>query len=299
VEAVARAKPEEPGEAFPGTAIVALNCIDDRTFDAFGNGILHVEDGGIYVNSNDTNDALYAGGSSTVWSPSYTVVGADNDGNFYNEDGSGPGVITSGVLPYPCPTTMKYTIPASACTNNVGKNGEYTFTYESGTTVDIPILTPGKLRQNDMKKGAKFEAGIYCVIGNIKLVSDYVLLGDGVLFYFLDGGLDLGGDGTVQFTPYVDLPADKPGSLNNLLIYSPVTNTSQFKWNGNSQSFFIGSIVTLGSNFIINGTGMEDGMKTQIIADTVDWGGTGDGFIIYDDNAISRPTLPAEIELVR
>ena len=38
--------------------------------------------------------------------------------------------------------------------------------------------------QNDMKKGAMFEPGIYCVKGNIKLVSDYVLLGDGVLFYF-------------------------------------------------------------------------------------------------------------------
>ncbi|MDD1776121.1 MAG: pilus assembly protein TadG-related protein, partial [Candidatus Methanomethylicus sp.] len=125
VEAVARAKPVEPGNAFPGTAIVALNCLEDRTFDAYGGGVLHVEDGGIYVNSNDPDDALYSGGTSEVRSPSYTVVGGDNGGNFYNEDGSGPGVITSGVLPYPCPSTISYNIPA--CTSQSQKDGTYTF----------------------------------------------------------------------------------------------------------------------------------------------------------------------------
>ena len=54
----------------------------------------------------------------------------------------------------------------------------------------------------------------------------------------------------------------------------------------------------LGQSFHHQWTGMEDGMRTQIIADTVSWGGTGDGFIIYEEGSISHPTLPAEIELV-
>jgi hypothetical protein len=124
------------------------------------------------------------------------------------------------------------------------------------------------------------------------------LKGDGVLLYFMDGGWDMSGSSTIQLTPYVDDPF-KIGSLNKLLVYSEVTNTSEFKWNGTSQSYFSGSIVILGSHMIINGTGSEEGWKAQIIADTVAWGGTGDGYIIYDDNVIARPTLQAEIELIR
>jgi hypothetical protein len=296
VEAVARAKPEEPGEAFPGTAIVALRCVDNRTFDAFGNGVLHVEDGGIFVNSYSST-ALYSGGSSEVWSPSYTVVGGDNHGNFLNEDGTGPGVITNGVLPFACPSTIKFDIPAAACADNSTQDGTGTYSVGS-TTYTIPKYNPGIISQTEIKKGAFLKPGIYCVSGSLKLTSDYLLKGDGVLLYFMDGGWDMSGSSTIQLTPYVDDPF-KIGSLNKLLVYSEVTNTSEFKWNGTSQSYFSGSIVILGSHMIINGTGSEEGWKAQIIADTVAWGGTGDGYIIYDDNVIARPTLQAEIELIR
>ena len=276
VDAIARAQPATYDEMVLGNAIVALNCTQSRGFNAHGDGYLKVVDGGIFVNSNDSS-ALYAGGSTAVMSPVYTVVGDDNGGNLFNADGTGPGMIEHGILQFPCPTQIY--VPTPICCQNGTKSG-----------VNV---TEGYIPGSYLGGNAHLEPGVYCISGNARVNAQEELIGGNVLLYFMDGGLDLSGGATVQLSA----PSTPP--YTNLLVYADYNNNSEFRWNGNSLSTIYGSIVVLGSHFNMLGTGAEYGFHTQIIADTVEWGGTDDGFVVYDGALAYAAPTPPMIELVR
>ncbi len=63
VEAVAKARSSQLGSPFAGSAIVALECTDDKAFRAMGSSILKIVGGGVTVNSSDVVDATVTLGS--------------------------------------------------------------------------------------------------------------------------------------------------------------------------------------------------------------------------------------------
>lgn len=276
VEAIARAKPPTNAPIAYGNALVSLNCTASRAFNAHGNATLHATGGGIYVNSNSSS-GLYSGGASGVYAPSYTTVGNGFSGSFMNDSGGAATVTVSAQRLFTCPNTLN--IPIPTCSGNGSKSGD--------------TVTPGNIPASYLERGANLQPGIYCISGNAKVNAQDSLTGDNVLLYFIDGSIDINGGATVQLTGRLD------GTYAGLLLFSPITNNSQFTWNGNSSSRFYGTIIALGSQFSLLGTGAADGFHSQIVADTIEYGGTGDGTIYYEDNRNYDAPIPPQIDLVR
>ncbi len=277
VEAIARAKPPTNAPIAYGNAVVSLNCTAGRAFNAHGNATMHAHGGGVFVNS-DSSTGLYSGGASQVTAPSYTVVGSGFSGTFLNENGTGGGTVTTGSQQFECPNTLN--IPIPSCPGNGSKDADDT-------------VHPGNIPASYLERGAYLQPGIYCISDSARVNAQDTLKGYNVLLYFIDGSLDINGGATIQLAGRLD------GTYAGMLLFAPITNHSAFTWNGNSSSTVYGSIIALGSNFSLLGTGAANGFHSQIVADTVEYGGTGDGFIYYEDNRNYDAPVPPTIELVR
>lgn len=313
VEAVAKARSSQLGSPFSGSAIVALECTDDKAFRAMGNSTLKVVGGGITVNSNQSVDASVTLGSIQLWTGYFnTAGGIKGTQNILNENGTGPADISQGMTQYtPCPVTLPVPEPTCKDANGAKINGS-----KDPTT---NIITPGWITTQDLEGDAYLRPGVYCISGHkdAKLAGGDELVAiagengepPGVLLYFTDAGLDLSGIGSananlglplVVLYPYnyPGTPVDYP-SWHNVLIYASHGNTSTFKWNGNSDSYFEGSILIPRGNFELLGTGnTATGMHSQIIANTILWSGTGDGLIIYEEDQQFEVTIAPAVELV-
>jgi hypothetical protein len=69
--------------------------------------------------------------------------------------------------------------------------------------------------------------------------------------------------------------------------------------NGTSNSSFTGTILAPKSHCELNGTGLGDGFKSQIICDTIDVTGTADLKLVYDSEENYQPRVPATVELTQ
>ncbi len=286
VESVARAQPPVNGPLYDGNAMVALSCIDPagvKAYQAQGNVTLRVHGGGIFSNSSADN-ALYTGGNAAIWAPGYAVVGGwDGNGELYNEDGTVQGVVTVGVPPYPCPPKLEEIIPTPSCSQDGTKNP---------TT---KIVTPGNIPATYLENNAYLQPGIYCISGGKATINaGNVLEGDGVLLFFQDDAyMHISGGATVQ------LSAATSGPYAGLLIYSLMSNRNDFILNGNSSSYWTGTILLPGSEVQINGTGASSGYHSQIISDTIFYGGTADGEIWFSADENFKASSSATVELTQ
>lgn len=282
VEAVARAKPPVKGPLYDGNAMVALSCIDPagvKAYEATGNVTLKVHGGGIFSNSR-ANSALYTGGQAEIWAPAYAVVGGyGGNGKLYTEDGSQQATVTAGVTAYPCPPDLGISTPT--CSQNGTKNP---------TT---KVVTPGNIPASYLENSAYLQPGVYCISGGKATVNaGDILQGDGVLLFFKDDAyLQINGHATVK------LSAATSGDYAGLLMYALYTNRNKFIFNGNSNSYWTGTILLLGAEAQINGTGSTSGYHSQIISDSIYYGGTADGEVWFSADENFKLNLPAVIEL--
>ncbi len=74
-----------------------------------------------------------------------------------------------------------------------------------------------------------------------------------------------------------------------------MNNTNDIQINGNSKSYFEGTILAPGSNIDMLGTGEVDAFHTQVIGWNVEVGGNADTFVLY--NGDEQYSEPSAIEL--
>ncbi len=286
VESVARATPPVTGPLYDGNAMVALSCINPagiKAFEATGNVVLKVHGGTLFSNSSASN-ALYTGGRAAIWAPGYAVVGGyDGNGRLYTEDGSTQAVVVEGAPPYPCPPRLENIIPTPTCTQNGTKNP---------TT---KVVTPGNIPANFLESNAYLQPGVYCISGGKATINaGDILSGNGVLLFFRDDAyFHINGGATVQ------LSAATSGPYAGLLVYSLASNTNKFILNGNSTSYWTGTILLPGSEVQVNGTGASSGYHSQIISDTIYYGGTADGEIWFNANENFQQASSGAVELAQ
>ena len=138
--------------------------------------------------------------------------------------------------------------------------------------------------------------GLYCVSGALRINGNDSLIGDGVTIFLVDGNLRINGNAEVQISAPAASPDPSP-AVAGMLIMLPHTNASDIQINGNSTSYFHGTILAPGSDIDALGTGNTDAYQTQIIGWNVQAGGTADMDVTYQGNDIFlRPTY---LELAR
>jgi hypothetical protein len=227
--------------------------------------------GGIYVNSDCQSYAFrQVGNSGHVQAPSIKVVGKAT-----YKSGS--------VTPVPsmnAPALSPIIYPNPVCAGDALKTDN---TLSAGTVSgDFP---PSGVTQ--------LESGVFCITGDFVMHGHDDLIGTGIVLVLQSGGMTLNG------TSHVDLSAPTEGPFAGLLIFMPPGNSSAMTINGTNDSRFTGSMLAPDSHITLLGTGAVDGFNSQVIGYTVEWGGTGDGIIRYNDKLnYDAQTSPA-IQLVR
>jgi hypothetical protein len=77
------------------------------------------------------------------------------------------------------------------------------------------------------------------------------------------------------------------------------SNPSEIRINGTSDQSWTGTILAPASPILLLGTADSDAYHSQIIGYTVEFGGTFDGAIRYDNENNYDALVPPQIELIR
>ncbi|MDQ3007050.1 MAG: Tad domain-containing protein [Chloroflexota bacterium] len=271
VEAVARSVPGTNSTMVFGNAVVSLSPDECDATWSHGNSDVAVIGGGIFTNS-DCDDAFRQNGSGSLTAPSISVVGGASfsDGHVFPEPTTG-----ATQLEYP-----PFTMPNPACGGNAVKTGN--------------TLSPGTYEGTFPPNGVtQLQGGIYCIDGPFRLNGGDSLTGHEVVIVMLTDRLVWNGGSSAN------LSAPTSGPFKGLLIFFPMENDSELQINGNSNMGLTGSILAPASHIELLGTGAVDGFNSQVIGFTVEYGGTGDGTIRYDDENNFDADNPPQIELTQ
>ncbi len=275
VQAVARVDPPEFTEMYFGNAIVGLAPHECKAVKYQGNANTTLKGGGLFVNSDCKDAAFFNNSSAAVLkAPSLNAVG----GVDYKPGALNVPSINTNAQAYSYPP-REIVLPNIACTKKAQVNGE--------------TLSPGNWSGTFPPKDVKYlESGTYCVKGDFKLNAGDTLIGHDVVISMESGDVRWNGGATIQ------LDAPESGPFRGLLLYLPMTNSSEIKINGNSDSMFAGTILAPASPIEVLGTGATDGFRSQVIGYTVDISGTSAMNIVYNNNENWDAPTPPSIELI-
>jgi len=279
VEAVARIYPPAP-LAF-GHAIVALNkldCSGNKYGVIFsGSSSTTVTGGGVW-----SNGCLYGNGSS------FDVMVYDGDVGFAGESA---GTLTNIS---PSPQYVPHPLPDySSKVNEPNCSGLPSRTVPHGGTV---TLDPGVYDKIKWTSGdLTLNPGLYCVSGSKGVeISGGSILGDGVTIFLQTGGVTINGNvEPVDLRAPVESPDPAP-AVPGILIYMANGNTSTIKVNGNSTSFYLGTIYAPDGDVYLSGSsGTNPTYNTQVIGENVEvsGGATIDINFLEDENYEKPPYL--------
>lgn len=269
VQAVVKAVPGVTTPMVFGNAVVSLSPHECDATWSHGNAEVNVIGGGIFTNS-DCATAFRQNGSGTLTAPSITVVGGTSysDGHIFPEP-----TVGATQLEYP-----PFLMPDPTCDADAVQTGS--------------TLAPGNYSGTFPPNGVThLDPGIYCVDGEFRLNGGQSLTGSEVLIVMKTDRLVWNGGSAAN------LSAPTSGPYKGLLIFFPMSNASELQINGNSDMRLTGSILAPASHIELLGTGAVDGFNSQVIGYTVEYGGTGDGTIRYNDNDNYDAQIPPKIEL--
>jgi hypothetical protein len=263
VQAVTRVRPRSP-LAF-GNAVVALNpqnCQGQQNgLTIHGTADTNVTGGGMF-----SNGCLRAVGNAEANVTGGNVAYAGNfDGN------------PSAYNPAPQYTPQKlppgsYQVSPPNCSDPLAHN-----------------INAEDLRGN-------LQPGLYCVTGQVQINAHDTLIGNGVTIYLRDGSLRINGNATVQLSAPVSVPNPSP-AIAGMVIYLEATNQNEIQINGNSDSFFEGTVYAPGSDIDVLGTAVIDAYRSQIIGWNVELGGTADTNVVFQENR--QYSKPSTLELYK
>ncbi len=161
--------------------------------------------------------------------------------------------------------------------------------YQVNTPVTVNVAAPNcsdpaakQMNGKDFKGNVNLTPGLYCITGDVTMNAGDVVTGDDVTLYFLNGKVTINGGATVKLSaPSRD---DASPALKNILFYVPGASGKgqPVKINGNSDSYFTGTIYAPGSDVDFLGTSHAEGCEnTQVIGWNVRIGGTSDVIFCY------------------
>lgn len=277
VESIAMSQTEYVGELYGGSSIVGLAPDQCKTIWFSGTAVTDVTGGGVFSNSNLDCGVTVQGSTNLSMDGSIDMVA-----NSYTKNGNPPlGGVAGGfhggstAYDYPPPAEM---LPNPTCSGTATKTGS--------------TMTPGSYSGTFPPNGVTMlNAGTYCVNGTFKLNNHDTLTGTGVTIYLQSGDIDWNGGAQVT------LSAPTSGSLAGLLIYSPMSNTSTMRFNGNASTHLTGTIFMPAAPLVYNGTGSVSPSHVQIIGYTIELTGTNNTNVLYQDADNWDANLPARVGL--
>jgi len=305
VEAIVHLQLSEGEEMFWGNAIVSLNPDGCTSFDVGGTADGTIYGGGIFVNSANecVQGAFRQRGKSMV--------------SFVPDEGEGgvtSGVCTNGSYNY----EVGGLIPAEVydCGGLVDEDA-YLYPYPVCSTDAAEVLdefgaptgdwTPGNILGASFSGTMNLGPGIYCIDGNVNFNAGDVVIGDGVLLFVMNGKFTINGGSHVELSALtIDIINANPSLQDQgledyvgLLIYLPPSNSNPVEINGNSGSFFVGTILAPASLIKVNGTEEYYDIYSQIIGWDVELTGTGNLTIHYNDELNYDGMIPPIVRLTK
>jgi Flp pilus assembly protein TadG len=251
VTAVARSVPGYIDEAAYGNAVVALNRTDCRAFWGHGGADFETVGGGVFVNS--TSDCGFTlNGRPNLNTPSITIAGST----------SNPMVAGAN---YNAPQLPPMTMPNPSCGGVIA--------VKVGNALNAGIVN-GSFPPSGV---THLNGGVYCVNGTFSMNGNDTLTGSEVVIRMDSGDIRWNGNGAIQ------LSAPTVGPFQGLLIFVPPSNQSTITINGTNDQRLTGTILAPTSDIVLLGTAGTNGFNSQIIGYNVEFGGTFDGTIRYDD----------------
>lgn len=267
VEAFAMSQEEYTGELYNGASIVGLAPDQCETIYFSGGAEPTITGGGVYSNSNRSCGVRIQGSTDITMDGSINMVASA-----YTKNGNPPlGGIAGGFhgnsdpYPYPPPAEM---LPTYTCD----------FTYSSFPPSGVTTLSPGT----------------YCVNGNFHMNAGDTLTGTGVTIVMQSGEVDWNGHATIN------LSAPTTGDLAGMLLYAPMSNTNEMRFNGNAGSTLTGTVFMPAADPLIwNGTGDLNPSHVQIIGYRIELTGANNTSVIYQDAENWDMNIPAQVGLMR
>jgi len=285
VQSTVRVRPRTP--LAMGYAIVGLN---DDDCQGHQNGVMfsgdievQVDGGGVF-----SNGCMRGNGSSLI-------VDVDDSPVRYVSELECDPAGCPGFTPSPGPATNplpenSYMVPPPDC-SGLPNRGMST----KGGTISPGVYTEINLHASgDM---LIMEPGLYCITGSPKAmtVSGGTLQGHGVTIYALSGEVLLSGNAQIQLTAPSEYPDPSP-ALPGILIYLAEGNTGAVELEGNSDTWFTGTVYAPDGFIEAKGvSGTHPTMHTQLIGHDVEIGGNAD--IDINFNGSNAYTFPTSIDL--
>ena len=293
VQAVAKAYQSQP--ALPGYAIVAMNpnCNNDPLIGVAGGGVdggVETFLGGMFLNSPTASNKCPLNPSTSTNSVGIIAHDGTSIASVGSVDYSGQ----SKISPVPIETGLNFgepitdplaELPEPQCTGNGSVN----------KSASPWIYSPGYFQARDLGAGF-YQPGIYCIDGTIKLSGNESLEGDGVVFYFMNGGMQITGNGGMHLT--APTSANCLGTVGartasctytGIIIFVARNNSSTIDVRGNGGDAVHGLIYGLNATIQAKGGGEnpeETQVVGQIIAKSVLNTGNGSLKVTYNENEI-------------
>ena len=304
VTATARARWSQP--ALPGYALASMgNCVAEGdnllgTTGGGNSGGIESFDGGMFVNAPETSGnqcsidpPSSSGATGIIAEPGYQIssVGSVNYGGVGNLSPTPIETGINGGSPIDDPLAN---LPVPTCKFNgsvaPGSPAQY---------------NPGKFKGSMISSGV-YAPGIYCIDGNVKLSGKEGIVGDGVLFYFMNGSLEFTGQAGLSITgPTLDNCLGPAGeswascTYMGMAIFSSRSNTNTIEVRGNGGSAVVGMIYAMRGTVMARGGGStpdETEVWGQIIARRVLNNGNGSLRVTFNPSSTvwKKPEISLE-----
>jgi hypothetical protein len=269
-------------------------------------GGVNVHNGSIFVNSPETgsdpcalNPPNSSGNDGITVDSGFEIVSVGSYNYSGNSDIS-PSPITTGYnggtpVDDPLASLEEPTCPSDGTVN---------------TASNPDMYSPGNWEGRDMLEGT-YQPGIYCIhSSDISISGSQTIVGSGVVFYFIDHGLQItGGAGITLIAPNdngapgcLGTPGDTSATCQfpGIVIYARRGNTSTIDVRGNGGNAVTGTIYAPDATIQAKGGGSnpdETIMTGQIIAASVLNAGNGTLDLTYDPDV--SYAKPPSIQLVK
>ena len=301
VKAVARVFVSQP--AMPGYAIVAMgDCTSEGGHLAMINGggnsgSVETYQGGIFLNAPEN-----AANRCSIDPPSATYAPGiiAHDGAHIASVGSVDYAGQPKVLPNPIDINLNMNERIS---DPLADLAEPQCTHKG--SVSGGVFSPGtygRAGEPDIKPGT-YLPGIYCIYGDVHISGSGVIQGDGVVFYFVNGGLNYTGNAGMTISApnasnCLGTEGDPTASCTykGIAVFMARSNTSTFEVRGNGGDAVHGLIYGLNATVQARGGGVtpdETSVVGQIIAKRVYGDGNGSFDVTYNENStfIKKPSI--------
>ncbi len=292
-EATSRVLP--PENYANGNALHATTEHDCKGIWFSGTGDTEISGGDVFSNSDaDTvscqSGVQGGGGAITVHGGhKIKVVGTFDDG--------GSGTVSPSPLEGVGHDDLRRMLmPDCSNLNDYGSlkiNGAGAVTVLPGRYSEITVNNPAAI--------VNMDPGMYCVYGNKGFTgTGGVVNGTDVMIVMEDGPFDLGGSTVVNLsaedTPNTLLDAVKY-DWKGMLLFVPPNNTHDITINGDTGTYYTGTIFAPGSLITLNGNGTTMGVNAQMIGHQIKVTGTAEINIMYNQG--DNYMLPHAVDLIR